>query len=243
MERDRHLDRVIPFLNRTRPDVMCLQEVAEADFLDFKERFGCEGVFAPMSRTRSFREDRGFAMITRGVCILSRWPMVSPQVRYYFGDPEGEVPEFRRFSDTEIDQSTIKKPFVWATIARGSELFTIGTTHFTWTFNGAADDDQRRDSDALLAILDEIPHIVWCGDLNAPRGKSEIFAKFAARYHDNIPSRYMTSLCGSLHRAGPLELMVDVLFSTPRYAVLDVKFTGDVSDHYAITANVWRNAV
>ena len=44
----------------------------------------------------------------------------------------------------------------------------------------------------------------------------------AAHWHDNIPEGYTSSIDPALHKAGPLPLMVDGLFSTPDYRVVDV---------------------
>src|SRR3989344_3852319 len=160
IERDRHLERVIPFIEREKPDVLCLQEVMEQDFWDFRKRFGfCDGFYAPMSLSRSFRDDREFELMPRGIGLLSRLPVSGTHVRYYYGNPNDPVPVFKRFPDGRIDQTTIHKMFLWATVMRGDEAFTIGTTHFTWSEKGMADDEQRKDADAMLATLAQFPEI------------------------------------------------------------------------------------
>jgi endonuclease/exonuclease/phosphatase family metal-dependent hydrolase len=122
-------------------------------------------------------------------------------------------------------------------IEKEGETFRVATTHFTWTPDGSADDYQRADVKKLLAILGGMGEFVLTGDFNAPRG-GEIFGTLAEKYKDNVPSHYTTSIDGALHRAGPLELMVDGIFSTPGYAVSDVELVAGVSDHKAIVATV-----
>lgn len=76
------------------------------------------------------------------------------------------------------------------------------------------------------------------GDFNAPRG-GESFSAIAARYRDNIPPNYQTSIYAPLHRSGQdLELMVDGLFTTPGYRAENVELTSGMSDHYAIVADI-----
>ena len=79
--------------------------------------------------------------------------------------------------------------------------------------------------------------LVLCGDFNAPRG-GEIFTRLATQSRDNVPSHYVTSIDPKLHRAGPLQLMVDGLFSTDGYRLSEVVLHNGVSDHCTITAVV-----
>jgi endonuclease/exonuclease/phosphatase family metal-dependent hydrolase len=88
----------------------------------------------------------------------------------------------------------------------------------------------------LLEMLGQ-RSIILCGDFNAPRGR-EIFSRLAKRWHDNVPLHYVTSIDPKLHRAGPLQLMVDGVFSTTDYRVRNVVLHQGVSDHCAITADI-----
>jgi hypothetical protein len=42
------------------------------------------------------------------------------------------------------------------------------------------------------------------------------------------------------HRAAPLELVVDTVFSTPEYRVVDIRVLEGISDHKGILALVER---
>ncbi len=92
-----------------------------------------------------------------------------------------------------------------------------------------------------MGLLDAEEGFVLCGDFNAPRG-GEIFSELAARYRDNIPAQYTTSIDASLHRAGDLQLMVDGIFTTPEYQASSVLLHSGVSDHYAVTADITKTA-
>ena len=52
--------------------------------------------------------------------------------------------------------------------------------------------------------------------------------------------RTRTSLDPVLHRAGPLQLMVDGVFSTDDYSVSEVTLHQGVSDHCAITCTIGK---
>ena len=68
----------------------------------------------------------------------------------------------------------------------------------------------------------------------------------AAKYKDNVPVQYKTSIDVALHRLGkerPEEFadkMVDGIFSTPLYEVKNVEMKGGVSDHCALVATVTK---
>ena len=122
-------------------------------------------------------------------------------------------------------------------ISADGQIFSISTTHFTWTPDGDANEYQRKDLENLMKILDGYKSFVLAGDFNAPRGR-EIFSAIAAKYKDNIPLEYVSSIDSNLHRAPGLKLMVDGLFSTPDYKVEDAELVCGVSDHCAIVAKI-----
>ena len=50
IEKDRHLDRIVPFLSEQMPDVFCAQEVYESSIPVIAEALsGAEYVYAPMT--------------------------------------------------------------------------------------------------------------------------------------------------------------------------------------------------
>ena len=150
---------------------------------------------------------------------------------YYFGDRN---PREFTFSG---DLDNMSRVFAYLDVEKDGEIFRIGTTHFTWSGRGIISERQNGDFAGLSRILDKAEEIVFSGDFNAPRG-GEIFSRLASRYKDNVPPEYTTSIDPNMHRNGKIELMVDGLFSTPKYEVSDVKMVCGLSDHCALTAKI-----
>lgn len=229
IEKNRHLDRLEAFLRAQGADLVCLQEVYESSMPRIAQASGTAfSRYVPMTR-RSLEVPPQ----VQGIGIFSRWP-TKLDVRYY-NRYSGQVPD-----SVDGDPSTYNatnRPLVLCNIEKNGENFRIGVTHFTWTADGSASDEQRADMHSLLAILDEYKEFVFCGDLNAPRG-GDIFSMLAAKYKDNIPPQYTSSLDPHLHRAGHLQIMVDGLFTTPGYLASDVRLQFGVSDHAAIIATI-----
>lgn len=235
IERAKHLDRVLAFLQKEKPDVVCFQEVFQPDLADFARRLGMEHAFAPMVLMgRAQPEEPPF--VPFGIGMLSRFPMENVQRQYYDGK---EAAASKAFNGTP---QAYAHPLLSLRLQTDEERLTLATTHFSWTPDGKPDDAQRKDLQALLKILEGFDDIVLCGDFNAPRG-GEIFTELAKRYTDNIPPHYQTSIDGGLHRAGPLQLMIDGLFSTPQYEVSNVRLQDGVSDHLAIVADIRKNKI
>ena len=236
IERHKHLALVEKFLTMRMPDVVCLQEVFEHDVDRLLRAIGgSEYAFEPMGK----RPDEPSPGIM-GIAILSRFPIMKKEVRYYAGE-RGELRD-----STQSDTSTynlMNRMILASDLEKDGMGFRIATTHFTWTPDGKPDDVQRNDIQNLLRILAELGDFVLMGDFNAPRG-GEIFAMLAEHYKDNVPPHYVTSLDQKLHRAvesHPHEIadkMVDGIFSTPNYIVTDIEMICGVSDHCALVATV-----
>ena len=191
-----HLERASAFLKKQQADVVCLQELAEGDVNLYKEAIGAiEHFYAPMVRETR----RGVASVV-GIGIFSRLPMRNTQALCYDGDM-ARLPE----TDSSKPETFGKKNqvLIVADIDRDGTPFKICNTHFTWTFDGQADDRQRRDMQAMLAAVLPMGELVFCGDFNAPRGW-EMFTELTKHFKDNVPPQYITSLDRKLHRAGHL---------------------------------------
>jgi endonuclease/exonuclease/phosphatase family metal-dependent hydrolase len=241
VERSKHLDRIMPFLEAENADVICLQEVVETDIPLFEKYAGACVVNARTCIHEGDEPEKG-DIIDCNV-IFTRHDVLTSDTIFYAGDP------------TTLPRQTVTKEGAPRTepnrllsfirIQKESETFCIANTHFTWSSRGLATELQRTDMQALLETLPQIGGFVLCGDFNAPRG-GEIFAMLADKYKDEIPERYKTSIDVNLHRAGHLpseqmdQKMVDGLFSTPEYAVSDVELHSGVSDHMAITATIGK---
>lgn len=246
IERSMHLDLVGSFLQESNADVVCVQELMEADAPVLARAMGnVQYIYEPMGR-RTGEGDVGIM----GLGIFTTIPVLSSDAAYYVG-------ERGRMLDSDSDNAATFNSFnrmvLHADVEQGGTQYRIATTHFTWTPDGKPNDEQRSDMDALKRALDTLGEFVLCGDFNAPRG-GEIFAALSRGYKDNIPPEYAWSLDLSLHRAGngPLQrhaheagfegFMVDGLFTTSDYVATDVKLRGGVSDHCAIIANIQKAA-
>lgn len=243
VERSKHLDLILPFLERVKPDVVCLMEVMDYDIPRIQEAAGKNYLYEPMSRIEKPGEKVGM----QGVGIFSRLPLAHIGTFYYHGD--------RRLLttfDAHNKAETNTHMLLVGEVEGADGKYTIGTTHFPVTPNGQPDDVQRKSVTLLLNILEQQGEIIFCGDLNAPRG-GEIFAEFAAHYKDNVPAEYTISLDVEFHRASAEALahnaremgvpgqMVDYIFSTPSYSVSDFSMHSGVSDHKALIATVSKN--
>lgn len=227
IERSKHLERVIPFLHEVLPDVVCIQELNEWDVERFKKELAMDVSYVPLGiNPNEPGHPDGPGVI--GIGIFSQ-QIDDVDMRFYRGRLEnGRVSVNRLLQNLAL---------LSCDIAHEGNTYKIVTTHFTWTPDGQSTDLQRTDLANMLASLDGLDQFVLCGDFNAPRG-GEIFSHLAARYTDNIPQEYTTSIDGDLHRAGPLPLMVDGLFSTSDYIISNVSLQSGVSDHCAIVARI-----
>lgn len=237
IEGHRHLhQRVLPFLKQEQPDIVCLQEVFEVDVPVIAEALGMESFFRPMANVNQPTIHIPKPLGIFGVAQFTHLPVREQQAAEYVKADLSQLPAF--FENN--DPNAMKRVVLWSTVESEGQLYTVATTHFTWSTNGDATEEQQQDLTSLFKILDTIPELIICGDFNAPRGR-HTFARLAKRYTDNIPPEVTTSIDGQLHKAGQLELMVDGLFSTPEYQLTQVQVVGGVSDHKAITAIIHRS--
>lgn len=230
IELDKHLDRIQHFFLTEQPEVACVQELYEADCKSLEEAFGGTCFFTP---TTYFQD--GGSMRAVGNAIFSRLPIKRQSARWYGGN---EIPGVVYDPTTrEAKHRTQGYALSSCEVEKNGVDFRITTTHFPWTPDGQADDFQRRDLRRLLGILAQLEEFVLCGDFNAPRG-GEIFSELAAKYKDNIPQEYTSSIDGTIHKKGPMDILVDGIFSTPDYRVSNIRQTCGLSDHCAFIASV-----
>lgn len=231
IEGDQHLPQVIEFLKKEKAEVVCLQEVLKDNIPALIARTDYQVKFFPMTRvvdpTIWAQSVRGEA----GVAILTKLKIIQHGSTYYFGGI-GEMPTFN-----VNDFTNVWRILAWIEIEKDSQKYLIANTHFTWTPEGKSTPKQFQDLENLLKILDNLGEFVLCGDFNAPRG-GEIWNELAKRYQDNIPPDIKTTIDPKLHRVGPLQLVVDGLFSTPKYQVENVKVVSGLSDHQAVVGEI-----
>ncbi|MEK7642781.1 MAG: endonuclease/exonuclease/phosphatase family protein [Patescibacteria group bacterium] len=233
IEKNKHLERILLFLSKQIPDVVCLQELRESDISVITKLLGGYYFFIP----RHLNVENSIS-IAEGIGIFSKFPIKKSNVEYYRGGEENLF-IFDRASP-ETKRKTQNYPIIICDIEKEGILFRIATTHFTWTPDGESDDFQRQDLKKMLEILNNYGDLVLCGDFNAPRG-GEIFGIIAKKFTDNVPPKYTTSIDGKFHRAGYLERMVDGIFSTCNYKVSEVEMINGLSDHCALVAKIIRS--
>jgi exonuclease III len=244
LELDRHLENVSNFLEKTKAEVICLQEIFEKDFLFFKEKFEMHGVFSPMVILDTLDGKKDFL----GVAILSKYEIKKTEEFYYAGDRKNikywdhKVLNFSVGNITKenlIFLDEIKSRVVlFIILEKKSKEYNFSTTHFTWTPDGKENEFQDRDIRELLSFTTKKDSLILCGDFNVARGDSKIYEILSEEYKDNIPEKYDSSIDPNLHRVKGLKLMVDYVFSTPDYLVKNIELVEGVSDHKAVVGEV-----
>lgn len=249
IEGNRHLEeRVLPFLEKENPDVICLQEVFEVDVALIKEKTGMDGVYVPISIV-VYPTRHASARGKWGQLILSKLPIIeSGFENYYIKDEKTGRPDKAEnlpiFFENE-NPNSLNRAIVWLKVVerdgakKKDKSYNIVTTHFTWSKEGKTTQLQRQTLRGLLKSLERFDdRLVLCGDFNAPRGR-EIFSKLAKKYKDNIPPEVITTIDNNLHYAkANINFVVDGLFSSKDYEVSDVRVVDGISDHMAIVAKV-----
>jgi len=166
-----------------------------------------------------------------GLLTLTKLPIIKNSHIFYRGD--GLNPQRMTVKEPEKTARAI----TITEVVKGTKTYCLLNTHFTWTPNAQPNDDQQEDLGHLLTHLTNIPEFILCGDFNAPRG-TPIFDAIALKYQDNIPLHITTTIDKKLHRCGDLGIVVDGVFTTPGYEVLDVCVVDSLSDHCAIVTMV-----
>lgn len=228
IEGDRHLSRVLPFLQQENADIVCLQEVFEVDVPTISAHLKMQAYFVPMAR---MEEENPYYKSLKGVwgiALLTKHEPLMIKKQYYRGT--GTTPLFHHPYDND-------HAIIISTIQEGEKIFTIATTHFTWSPKGEISPEQESSFAELEAILNQYPDLVLCGDLNAPRGR-DVFAMFEQTLTDALPKQYTTTLDKQFHYAGELHLVVDTIFTKGKYIAHDVHLVDGISDHMAVVGEI-----
>ncbi len=124
VERSKHTELVLPFLQRTQADIVCLMELMDYDIPRVQEVAGQNYLYEPMSIINKPGEKVG----TQGIGIFSRLPLTNKEARYYRGSAE-KLSTF----DSQNKAETNNHMLLVGEIEREGELFKIATTHFPVT--------------------------------------------------------------------------------------------------------------
>ncbi|MCB9815363.1 endonuclease/exonuclease/phosphatase family protein [Candidatus Nomurabacteria bacterium] len=228
IEGSKHLDKIKNLLEKEKPDVICLQELYDHDIKFFEDLLHMDSVFAPM---RKYADND----LTKGIGIFAK-SIIDENRHLIFGQLEKPAPV--KVEMLELDRILSSQYFILqASIEISGLNYNIVTTHLPVTEKGEVTQYQRDALKNMLDILNSSKELVLCGDFNAPRGR-EIFTKITEQLKDNVPLKYLTSIDGNIHKAGPLPYMVDGLFTTKQYEVSNVRLVSGVSDHMAVVAEI-----
>lgn len=226
-------ERVIPFLEKEQPDVICLQELFKADFEMLRQKYSWQGVFGGMAMVDQPNIHIRHLAGVLGIGLLTPHNLVSSNSEKYY-DLGEKLPRFLENNNP----NSMQRVLLEAEVEVGNQIYHIATTHFTWSPKGSFTSEQAEDYQNLAKILADKGDLVLCGDFNSPRGKGDsVFSRLAENFVDNIPQEVTTTLDEKLHRNGPLELVVDGFF-TRGYQVENCRVVGNLSDHKAIIASL-----
>jgi len=224
IEYDKHLDTVQNFITRENPDVVCMQEVLERNYNDFKSQFNLDGAFVPMDIVKEQK---------RGVAIYSKYKLYNTQIDYYRKPTEQVTNEVKGVPETHTHCIVLA-----AEINIDDMMFNVVTTHFPVHYPGhEVSDFQKECFVDMDNILKKKSEFIFTGDTNCPRG-TELFDALARDYKDNIPQDVLTTIDEKIHRNGFLPYVIDCLFTTPEYTATDVRLVSGVSDHLGIVAEI-----
>jgi endonuclease/exonuclease/phosphatase family metal-dependent hydrolase len=240
VEGNRHLDRIVPFLEHEQPQVLSLQEVFEKDARYIADHLGMTVTFSAMALDTY--DCRSEALEPIGIAILTINEPVSTHVAHY-KNATSPVVSYAEGKD--------RHSLLWVEVGYKGSVYVVCTTHIMVTPDGLPTDEQRTDMTHLLKILDIIPEIILCGDFNIPRGINELYDQFATRYTDNIPKEVRSTIDINFHRAGDdpdarthlVRYVVDYVFTTSGYQTTDVRIASGVSDHCAVAVELYCSLV
>jgi endonuclease/exonuclease/phosphatase family metal-dependent hydrolase len=195
-EGNKHLDqRIIPWLVKHQPDVVCFQEFPEARTQHIAQLLGAQPHFAPTLRVDNTASYFGNPTGVYGVAMFAHHPVHFGQAYY-----DQKLQEAHERSSMELPIKTIPnsgwRALIWGDVTTVHGRLRVGMTHFTWAAEGGTNPQQMTDLKALLQLTGQTKPEILCGDFNAPRGGA-LFATLAQHFTDNIPPEVTTTI--SLH--------------------------------------------
>lgn len=233
----RHLDTVFNCIEKNSPDVVCMQEANT-----HHKRWLEENHFY-VTHLPTRIENRDNEMEPEGVLLASTTPHQSKT--FFYHKPQTEIILF----DKNDKRNTGGEGCIYAHITINDQVYSVATTHFTWTPDGSNPNEyQQTDLPKILEILREQPPHILCGDMNIPRGHNFLYEQFTEQYQDAVPKSYTSSLDQDLHRLGPdpskailfSDYMVDYIFTQAPYRAEHVRLEFGVSDHAAVVADIFK---
>lgn len=230
LEADRHLTEVSEYLKKYHPDVVHFQEIYRVHAEEWGRQFGYHVSFVPHVDFNVY--EHIFKPLGEwGIATLTKIKPTEIKVAYYSKSPVVIPHEFMK---------TKKHPrslLVTKLVDDKGVDYVFANTHFTWAMPDKADVEQAADFARLNVILEPYPSLVMSGDFNAPR-ESMVYRELATKYRSWVPEDVDTTLDPTYFRKPGLKLVVDHLFSTSDYKVVDVEVITGLSDHCGIRASI-----
>ncbi len=231
IEKGKHSDYCLPALRIHDFDTLFLQEVIQDDMPLIAAALGLKGYFAPMGFVRESTELMGLAVFAKEGMIITY------DEYYYIGQGKGIYTHLSR-EKNYVGKSVLQS----VRVEKDGIGYDVAHTHFPWTPDGFPTPVQFECMPKVLQRAKE-RKMVLCGDLNAPRTlpdgtPGQIWAMLEDEFCDNIPKDVTSTLDPNLHRAKPLALVVDALFTPSCYRAFDVALISDLSDHLLIRAKL-----
>jgi len=230
IEGDKHFQRWMPIVLERKPDVLALQEVFEEDCPWLAKELKMSSTFVPMLDVHQVNRYNIAPKGKWGIALLTRAKPQpgSVQQQYYSGTEK--VRPFLLPNDAS-------RVLLSAQIEVAGRLHTVATTHFTWSGDGNANEEQLRDLLELERLLGQYDSLILGGDFNAPRGR-EVHTRLSQLLTPLVPDSVKTTIDGSLHYAGDLQLVVDDIFVSQPYTAVQVEVISGVSDHKGVWAEL-----
>jgi len=220
----KYLNKVIEFLVREKPDVVCLQEVDTGIFNEVKQVMGMGGEYR-----RMFWWERGKQRLELGVAILTRWPITETKEFYYEKMARETMvePEIRDRYDLPRVILGVKIGETW-----------IFTTHFTITPEATVTKRQLKSVKEVKGFLADYDDYVLCGDMNTPYG-NETYKRLSEGLVD--VSGKEPTLHPRIHKVGNKGYHVDyVFYKSSRIKQISTRIPlVDGSDHLPVVVELY----
>jgi len=233
IEGNKHLDdKILPFFVKEKADVLCLQEVFAKDIQTICQTTGLEK-YSFVSQAKVTKDNPHLPTNGLwGLCVFAK--NLSKTRKHYYNGNANQIPEFFAYQDP----NSMNRCLLTVQTEIDGEIYQLASTHFTWSGEGKISDLQKENFTKLKSSLAKYPELIFCGDLNTPRGE-EIYDQLAQIYQDNIPKKIKTTIDKKIHKSKKdICLVVDALFTSPAYQAKKVRVVDGVSDHMAIVAEI-----
>ncbi len=213
IETDKHIDRILPFLEKENFDVICFQEIYENDAKMLAEKFNLHLCL-------------GKEVLRKGdsKAIFSKYPFTKTGEHHLWHSDDRYHLKNESFSLLE------------ACILYEGKEYTFFTTHLPVSYPGDIIVEYQLECYKILKpILENKENFLFTGDLNAPRG-TFIFDDLASFLVDHIPLDLESTLDPILHRIqNKFKYVVDGVLSKGDHKVSEIYVHEGLSDHKAIS--------